>query len=400
MAGTADWRELDGALCAWFDAPSCAAGADLVRRAVDAAGARLLGAELRPTGVRLRLERPAGTPADDDVAASLSRAARDLGLTADPAGLQVLHLVVDTPDPDALLPFWRATTGYGTVGARRLEDPDRRWPRVTLRTVAEPRPLRGRTHVDVVRPAAAVDAARSATGLRPSGPYGLALADPDGNEVDLVPGDRLGDGPATSDWLALFGAVARYPADAAAAADLVVAVARLADEAGFPLLVDVRPDGVTLDSGKDRWEDETSGGGRFLELAARAQAAARGLGLLARTDGARFLQLGVDAVDVPASRAFWAGALGYRIDGREGVGDVHDPRWLGPVVMVQAMDAGDEERLRQPDRVRPELHVPVEELDARTDAVLAAGGRALREQPGRRTLADPEGHELELVTGT
>jgi hypothetical protein len=57
----------------------------------------------------------------------------------------------------------------------------------------------------VVRAPDAVEAARATIGQKPFGAYGVALADADGNEVDLVPGDRLSKGPETA-WHVLFGA--------------------------------------------------------------------------------------------------------------------------------------------------------------------------------------------------
>jgi len=110
----------------------------------------------------------------------------------------------------------------------------------------------------------------------------VALADADGNEVDLVPGDRVSKGPETADWQVLFGAMTFYPVDSPVrAGELASAVAGLADEAGLPLMVDLRPDGVTIDSGKDRWEDEEgSATSRFVDLAGRIQTAARDLGAL------------------------------------------------------------------------------------------------------------------------
>ena len=88
-------------------------------------------------------------------------------------------------------------------------------------------------------------------------------------------------------------------------------MAGLAHEAGLPLLVDLRPDGVTIDTGKDQWEDE-----RFVDLARRVQAAARAMGLTADTTRLRFVQIGIAAVDVPAVRGFWWAVLGYEYDPR------------------------------------------------------------------------------------
>src|SRR4029079_18081883 len=99
----------------------------------------------------------------------------------------------------------------------------------------------------------------------------------------------LTDAPERGDWRVLFGAMVHYPTDdAAVAADFVAAAAAIADDAGVELLIDVRQFGVTVDSGKDRWENE-----RFADLAARVQSAARGLGLRPDTSPLRFVQVGI-----------------------------------------------------------------------------------------------------------
>ena len=77
------------------------------------------------------------------------------------------------------------------------------------------------------------------------------------------------------------------------------------------LLIDIRADGVMIDTGKDRWEDE-----RFPDLARQVQAEARGLGLTADPSRTRFFQVCIDAVDVPRVREFWRVVLGYENDPR------------------------------------------------------------------------------------
>ncbi len=97
------------------------------------------------------------------------------------------------------------------------------------------------------------------------------MPDPEGNEVDLVPLPAA----EAEDWRAVFGAMAHYPTGSSSlAADLVQEVAHLADAAGVPLLIDMRSGGVTIDSGKDVWEEDA----RFGPLAVQVQTAARGLG--------------------------------------------------------------------------------------------------------------------------
>src|SRR4029078_6936814 len=116
--------------------------------------------------------------------------------------------------------------------------------------------------------------------------------------------------------------------------DLAAAAAALADNAGFPLLVDLRPGLVILDSGKDQWEGEAHGLQLdFTDLAANLQTAARELGATADPGLPRFTQLFLDAADVAAVRAFWVAALGYTHDRRPGLTDIHDPQRVNPVLV-------------------------------------------------------------------
>ncbi|MBZ2195080.1 VOC family protein [Occultella gossypii] len=396
--GTPDWRVVDGHPSTWFEAPSLSAGAELVARIVSVAAGAAVAIDLRAGGVRVRLGGRSGafTGEDAEVARAVSAAARDLALVADPAALQAVRLVIDASDRATVLPFWRTVLGYGADGEDALADPLGRWPVVSFAPQDPLRPLRNRMHVDVVRVAESVTAAREVTGQVPHGPFGLALADPDGNVVDLVPGGNLGDRPETSDWRAIFGAMTHYRTDSLVQGSaLATAVATLADEAGEPLLVDLQPDGVTIDSGKDQFED-ADGGTRaaFVELAAAIQAAARDLGLTAAPDQVGFVQYGIDAVDIPATRAFWTATLGYRPDPRAHLTDIYDPRRLNPVLFFQDLDPADVERRRQRDRLHLDVFVPRDLAEARVETAVTSGGRIVGEQDGRWTVADPEGNEL------
>lgn len=389
MAGGSGWHVVDGTTTAWFDAPSLAAGAALAARVGDVAGDAAV--DVRATGVRVRLGRGADTEA-------VSVAARELGLVADPTVPQVVGLVVESRDPTAVRPFWRRALDY-TDRDGDLVDPLRRDPTLGLRRSDDDRPLRNRVHLDVVRPADAVEQA----GLGDAyGAYGVCHADADGNEVDLVPGDALGATAATADWQSVFGAVACYRVTAARQQrDVAAEAARLADEAGFPLLVDVRPGLVVLDTGKDRWDADAHGLDLdFADLAARVQSAARDLGAVADRGLPRFVQLFLDAADVAAVRRFWLATLGYVPDRRAGLDDIQDPRWLNPVLAFQELDPSDAERRRQRNRIHVELSVPPDAAQARVATALAHGGLLLDRQPGRWRVTDPEGNELVVVEGT
>src|SRR5690606_2322505 len=228
-----------------------------------------------------------------------------------------------------------------------------------------------------------------------AGPYGVLRTDADGNEVDLVPGDPLGE----TDWHTVFSAMACYRTTSRSQQrDLAAAAAQIADDAGFGLLVDLRPGLVILDSGKDLWE--THGLDLdFTELAARIQVEARELGATADAGLPRFVQLFFDAADGEALRTFWTAALGYVHDPREHIIEMYDPRRFGPVLGFQDLDTSDTERLAQRNRLHVELAVPADLARERLAGALAAGGTLLEESEGRWRICDPEGNELVLVSG-
>lgn len=384
-----DWRVLDGVATAWFDAPSLTAGVALAGRIVELSPTILV--DLRATGIRVRLD-------SDEHTEAVSEAARGLGLTANPAALQQLGVVFESKDPSAVWPFWQRVLDYAPAEDGDLADPLRRDPRIQIRQSTDPHPLRNRIHLDVVRPAAAVEQVSPGEG---SGPYGVCHADPDGNEVDLVPGGPLGDPAETSDWQTVFSAIACYRVTSPTLQrDLAAAAAALADDAGFPLLIDLRPGLVILDSGKDQWEDDAHGGElNFTDLAGRIHTAAREMGATADPGLPRFVQLFLDAADVAAVRAFWVAALGYIEDRRAGVSDIYDPRRLNPMLVFQELDVSETERRQQRNRIHVELAVPLDVARARVALVLAARGHLLDEAEGRWRIADPEGNELVIVSG-
>ena len=401
--GVQDWRVLGFGASAWFGAASQSAGAALVRRVAEltGSGTRLPDVDLRARGVHVRICRSGTdgfTQADVVAARAISAAARDLGLAADPAAVQNVRLAIDALDKASVMPFWQAALGYERLDEDDLVDPMRRDPAIWFQQQDLPRPLRNRIHLDVCcANGLAREAAGTVGGRHLGGAYDVGFADAEGNEADLVPIDTLGEGAEeTSDWRVLFAGMTFYPATSPLrAAELAVAVARLADEAGLPLLVDLRPDGVTIDTGKDQWEDE-----RFGELARRVQAAARDMGLTADTARLRFVQLGVDAVDIPTVRGFWRAVLGYEYDARSefGVTDIFDPRRLNPPFFFQQMDASEEDRRRQRNRIHVDLFVPDDQARAHVDAALAAGGRIVNDGGlNGWTLADPEGNEVDIA---
>ncbi|MEQ1704109.1 MAG: VOC family protein, partial [Ilumatobacteraceae bacterium] len=383
----ADWRVLDGVTTAWFEAPSLIEGASLAARAVELSAG--IAVDVRATGVRVRLDA-------NEHAATVSSSARTLGLVANPAVLQQMSVVIESANPTEVGGFWQRVFDYVPADGG-LVDPLRRDPAFRLRQSAAVPPLRNRIHLDVVRPAAAVEQ----VGLGEAfGPYDVCHADPNGNEVDVVPADPLGETADTADWHAVFSAVACYRTTSPAQQrDLAAAAAALADEAGFPLMIDLRPGLVIFDSGKDQWEAEAHGlDVAFTDLARRIQAAARESGAVADDGLPRFAQLFIDAADVDAVREFWVEALGYVRDRRDGCTDIVDPRRLNPVLLFQELDATDTARRQQRNRIHFELAVPADQAPARVATMLAAGGHLLDESAGHWLIADPEGNELAITT--
>ena len=112
-------------------------------------------------------------------------AAQHLGLAADHAVLQHLTVVLESANPPAVRQFWQRVLDYAPGEDGGLADPLRRDPARRIRQSTETRPRRNRIHLDVVRPAAAVEQA----GLgEASGPIGVYHTDPEGNEVVIVSG--------------------------------------------------------------------------------------------------------------------------------------------------------------------------------------------------------------------
>ncbi len=384
-----DWRVVDGVATAWFDAPSLIEGAALAGRVVE------LSAEIV---VDLRSDRHAGAP-------RLRRARRGGvgGRAGSRAGREPCRVAaperrVRIREPDRGEAVLAARARLRAWGGRRFGGSVRRDPAIRIRQSTEPRPLRNRIHLDVVRPAAAVEQASLGEA---SGPFGVCHTDPDGNEVDLVPGQALGERIGTADWQAVFSAMACYRTTSPTQQrDLAAAAAALADATGFPLLVDLRPGVVIIDSGKDQWVDDAHGLELdFTDLAGNLQTAAREVGATADLGLPRFAQLFLDAADVAAVRAFWVAALGYTHDRRAWVSDIHDPRRLNPVLVFQELDALETERRRQRNRIHFELAVPSDLAQTRLATTVAAGGRLLDESEDRWRVADPEGNEMVIVSG-
>jgi 4a-hydroxytetrahydrobiopterin dehydratase len=109
------------------------------------------------------------------------------------------------------------------------------------------------------------------------------------------------------------------------------------------------------------------------------------------------LEIGIDALDIPAIRPFWRAVLGYVDEpGQDGPPNgLVDPVGQGPAIWFQQMDAPRPQR----NRIHFDVSVPHDEAAGRIAATLAAGGRlTYDEAPAFWVLADPEGNEACVCT--
>lgn len=129
------------------------------------------------------------TTLDLELARTISALAAARGAVAEPAAAQLVEIAVDTMDESRIRPFWTAVLGYRDDG-EYLVDPEGIGPAVWFQQMTEPRPGRGRLHIDVDVPHDValdrIEAALAAGGLLVTDEFARAwwvLADADGNEV-------------------------------------------------------------------------------------------------------------------------------------------------------------------------------------------------------------------------
>lgn len=197
QAGLEDWRVVRGALRTSFATPDMSAGAELVRRVVEAANEANhhpdLGVRYSRVLVDLVTHDAGGlTLKDVEMARTISDIAAGLGLRAEPEVRQVLGVCVDALDIDAVRPFWEAVTGFDVDEAGNLVDTATGSGSLWFQQMDAPRPQRNRLHVDIDVPLEVVEgrlaAALDAGGVlvsASSAPAFWVLADPEGNEACL-----------------------------------------------------------------------------------------------------------------------------------------------------------------------------------------------------------------------
>ena len=199
--------------------------------------------------------------------------------------------------------------------------------------------------------------------------------------------------PGVDDWRVLWGAgyaSARFLTGSfAAGLSLVAAIGELAAASGHDPDVDMRPESVTVRLRTAEVQGLTS---RDAGLAKEISVAAARLQAPADPAAVQHVQIAIDALDIAKVRSFWQAVLGYTVFGDE---DLLEEHRVGPTFWFQQMESPRTGR----NRFHVDIYVPHDQVQARIDAALAAGGRIVSDAhaPLWWTLADPEGNEADLA---
>jgi 4a-hydroxytetrahydrobiopterin dehydratase len=189
------------------------------------------------------------------------------------------------------------------------------------------------------------------------------------------------------DWVVLHGgatAVFRV-GSLGEAARLAEAVTKVPGAAGAGVLLTIADARVTVRLSRDLWSLERS----HIELARGVSAVARECGALADRAAVQEVQLAIaakrDAIDV----GFWRAVLGYDAMADD---NAVDPLGHGSTVWMQQLD--DVKALRHAMHI--DVSIAREEVAARIEAALAAGGRIVDDShaPSHWTLSDRAGNRV------
>lgn len=202
--GVEDWRVVGDGACAFFRTSAFAEAARLVRAISELPGIdnHQPDIDVRPGGVTVRLITIAAdyygmSSRDVELARAISGAARELGLAAEPSGVQSVLVIPGASAVAEVAPFWQAALGYEARQdnpGEDLVDPRGRGPAFWFEQMAEPRPDGGdAVHIAVWVPHEQAES-RVAAALAAGGrlvrdqfaPAWWTLADAAGNEVDIA----------------------------------------------------------------------------------------------------------------------------------------------------------------------------------------------------------------------
>ncbi|GAB1512819.1 VOC family protein [Actinophytocola sp. KF-1] len=191
--GLSEWVYLLGGVQTRVRTGDFATGVSFVAAVGDVVGEATPDLDVRAGHVDVRITSRVvrGVTADEiRLARAITSVAGGAGLTLEPAGVSRLELALDTPDREAVLPFWAAVFAM-EVGDGEILDPGDHLPAVWFQGSGSEEP-RQRWHpdiwVDPVQVQPRIDAALAAGGTLVSdeaAPSYWVLADPEGNRVCL-----------------------------------------------------------------------------------------------------------------------------------------------------------------------------------------------------------------------
>jgi 4a-hydroxytetrahydrobiopterin dehydratase len=187
------------------------------------------------------------------------------------------------------------------------------------------------------------------------------------------------------DWVVLHGggtAVFRV-GSVREAARLAGAIVEIPGLEGSATVLTISDGGLTVRLTRDMWQLEA----RHVQLARAVSAVAREYGAVADREAVHEVQLAIaakpDAIDV----GFWRAVLGYAPMAND---NAVDPLGHGSTVWMQELDEAKP--------LRHAMHIDVsvarEQVQARLEAALAAGGRIVDDGEEHKTLADRAGNRV------
>ncbi|MFC9918274.1 VOC family protein [Agromyces binzhouensis] len=217
---------------------------------------------------------------------------------------------------------------------------------------------------------------------------GRTPADP----PEAISPQRFHDAEGVDDWRVLYwGAHAFFRAASYAAGAAFVAAMTARDEvARHEPDVDLRREGVAVKLISRDVRDLST---RDVEVARLISAVAREHGLVADASVLQVVQTAVASPEGADVTAFWTSVLGYV---RPNETHLVDPLRRGSSVFLQPTDAVGPQR----GRMHVDVCVPHDQVHARIEAALAAGGRIADDSfaPEWWTLADAENHKIDVTT--
>lgn len=206
--------------------------------------------------------------------------------------------------------------------------------------------------------------------------------------------EQFHDSEGVDDWRVMYGGAHAFfrTESFLAGAHFAVAVAEAAAAIGRVPDVDLRAEGVAVQFCTfERLGQLTT---LDVEASRRISAVAREHGLVADPSQLQVIQLAVASVPDAEVMPFWRAALGFDMITDE---DLVDPLRRNSAIWFQ--DDMPPEKPRR-GRMHVDVCVPHDQVRARIEAALAAGGRLADDSYAPRwwTLADPENHGVDITT--